>query len=192
MRIRRGYVPPHAEPLERDLAAVEVRRRRRDADIGIRSSAPSAGGGEGGGAVGGNGGGALVARQRIDFTAASARLGRQLCCPEAGQASERLCRAGGSLRKKRRTTQKTCGGSDHARTREPVPQGGGPWGNQGFPHAKIRSAPLSSSPPRCGSRGAPRSRVRRGRGARCPAATWRSSRSSASGSRGGAASRARG
>jgi hypothetical protein len=44
---------------------------------------------------------------------------------------------------------------------------------------RTHSAPLSSSPPRCGSRGAPRSPARRGRGARSRGATWRSSRSSA-------------
>jgi Pregnancy-associated plasma protein-A len=56
---------------------------------------------------------------------------------------------------------------------------------------RSRTALPSRNRPRCDSRGAPRIRARRGRGARFPAPTLRSSRSSASGSRAAAASRAR-
>ncbi len=72
----------------------------------------------------------------------------------------------------------------------PPPPPSPPGGTRGS-HARSRSALPSSSPPRCGSRGVPRNRARRGRAARSHVATWRSSRSSASGSRAAAASRAR-
>jgi hypothetical protein len=58
------------------------------------------------------------------------------------------------------------------------------------PLLRSRTAAPASSPRRCGSRGAPGSPAGRRRGAPCRGATSRSSRSSATARRGGAASRA--